>query len=426
MDGLKVALLSDSFPPALDGVSNVVKNYADRLALGDGNVTVLTPQWPDADDSGLPYEVLRYPSLDTRDRLGYVTGLPFMPKVAEKLRPIKPDIIHSHCPTVSQILGMELAPVLNVPLVFTYHTKFDDEIRRELHGKLIQENAIRLMVDAISMSDEVWTVSRGAGENLKSLGYKGDFFVMPNGCDMPIGIVDVDTMQKAVNGYDLPENVPVFLFVGRMIFYKGQRLILEALEGLHSQGVDFRMVFIGKGENLEEMKKLAVQLGIAEKVIFTGAVSDRNLLRGWYRRADALVFPSVFDTNGLVVREAAASGVPSVLVAGSCAAEGVTDGQNGYLVTESPSSLAVKLYQLIQNREGMRLVGENAAKELYISWDDAVQQACDRYEYVIRRHREGGYPPKTVIERVHDEFFRLVGDMLEAGEDLRNGEWRLW
>ena len=425
MDNLNVALLSDAFPPALDGVSNVVKNYADILSKNGNPVSVLTPQWPGADDSGLPYDVIRYPSLDTREQIGYVTGIPFMPKLVEKLRPASPDILHSHCPTVSQILGMELAPVLDVPLVFTYHTKYDQEIRREFRGKLIQDNVARILVDAVSMSDEVWTVSRGAGENLRSMGYEGEYFVMPNGSDMPLGQVDDETMRSAVNGYDLPETVPVFLFVGRMIFYKGQRLILEALEGLHSQGVDFRMVFVGAGEDLPEMQALANQLGIGEKVIFTGTVRDREKLRGWYRRADLLVFPSTFDTNGLVVREAAASSTPAVLVKDSCAAEGVIDGQNGYLVTESASSLAVKLYQLIQNRDRLQETGERAKKELYLSWEDAVKMAEGRYRSVLERYRSGDCQPKSTRKRVHDDLFRIIGDLLEAREELKSGEWRI-
>ena len=70
---------------------------------------------------------------------------------------------------------------------------------------------------------------------------------------------------------------------------------------------------------------------------------DREIVRAWYTRADLLLFPSTFDTNGLVVREAAACGLGSLLVRGSCAAEGITDGRNGILIEENAASLAAVL-----------------------------------------------------------------------------------
>lgn len=134
-------------------------------------------------------------------------------------------------------------------------------------------------------------------------------------------------------------------------------------------------------------------------------------LRAWYSRADLFLFPSTFDTNGLVVREAAASGCPSVLIAGSCAAEGVTDGRNGFLIEENAVSLCAKLTALCADREAMRRVGENAMRELYLSWEDAVARANERYAVVLDRYRSGKYPKH---ERFSDEFFNTQGDLMEA------------
>ena len=254
-------------------------------------------------------------------------------------------------------------------------------------------------------------MSRGAGENLRSLGYEGAYTVMENGVDVPRGRVSAAAVAAATAGYDLPDGVPLFLFVGRLMWYKGLHIILDALRALREQGQDFRMVFIGAGGDEKEVRAEVETLRLSDRCFFTGSIADRETLRAWYSRADLFLFPSTFDTNGLVVREAAASGCPSVLIAGSCAAEGVTDGRNGFLIEENAVSLCAKLTALCADREAMRRVGENAMRELYLSWEDAVARANERYAVVLDRYRSGKYPKH---ERFSDEFFNTQGDLMEA------------
>ena len=104
---MKVCLLNDSFPPAIDGVVNVVLNYAEHLGKDHGaKVAVGTPAYPDAHYEQYPYEVVAYPSLDTTALMsGYRAGYPFSEKAVEGLSAFGPDIIHSHCPVASTILG---------------------------------------------------------------------------------------------------------------------------------------------------------------------------------------------------------------------------------------------------------------------------------------------------------------------------------
>ncbi len=406
-----ICLLNDSFPPVIDGVANAVVNYAGHIQSEHGRAVVVTPDYPGADDRAFSFPVLRYPSIDTRSKLGYVTGYPFSPDTAMRLKEAGTELLHSHCPIMSTYLARELRWQLDAPLVFTYHTKFDIDIARAVRGKLLQESAIKAIVDNISACDEVWVVSRGAGENLRSLGYDGDYIVMENGVDMPKGRVSQAVMDKAAEGVDLPENVPVFLFVGRMMWYKGLRLILDALCELKEQGLDFRMVFVGGGADSEAVRSCAGELGLDGKCFFAGAVRDRELLRGWYSRADLFLFPSTFDTNGLVVREAAAACLASVLVKGSCAAEGVTDGKNGFLIEETPASLAACLKKLCADPQIMARVGEQAGDELYISWKSAVDKAYDRYGTVLDLYRSGAYKKRR---STLDSFLKSQGELMEA------------
>ena len=216
MDKRTICLLNDSFPPEIDGVANAVVNYAKNITKSGENAIVVTPTMPGADDSAFPFPVLRYPSIDTRKKLGYVAGYPFSPETARVLTEQKVELMHTHCPITSCLLARSLRAVVDAPLVLTYHTKYDVDIAKAVCGKLLQESAIRALVQNIASCDEVWVVSRGAGENLRSLGYEGDYIVMENGVDVPRGRVSDEAIAAATGRYDLPQNVPVFRCARKM------------------------------------------------------------------------------------------------------------------------------------------------------------------------------------------------------------------
>ena len=410
-ENLNICLINDSFPPEIDGVANAVTNYADIITRAHGRAIVVTPDNPEANDGVFAFPVLRYPSVDLTKLVGYYAGFPFSPDVQKSLVAEKFDLIHSHCPITSTMLARSLRDRINVPVVMTYHTKFDIDIANAVSSKLLQEEAKKILVENISACDEIWTVSRGAGENLCSLGYEGDYIVMPNGVDFPRGRVDESLIEEVTAGFDLPEGVPVFLFVGRMMWYKGIRIILDALKTLRENGQVFRMVFVGGGGDKKEIVAYCEELGLSDLVFFAEPIHDRNRIRAWYCRADLFLFPSTFDTNGLVVREAAACGLGSVLIAGSCAAEDVTDGVSGILIEENAESMAAALRELCANPGRMHEIGLGAQREIYISWDEAVKNACERYGVVIENYRAGKYPKP---EGLSEDFIHSIASSMDA------------
>ena len=412
-----ICLLNDSFPPLIDGVANAVKNYAQVISDSGFDSVVITPAHPDSSDEDYPYSIIRYPSLDLRRMTGgYMAGIPFSPEIARQLAGKKVALLHSHCPIVSTILARELRQVVDAPLVMTYHTKFDIDIANILKSKPLRAGSTKALVQNISACDEVWTVSRGAAENLHSLGYEGECVVMPNGVDLPRQRVPEETVAQVTGDFDLPSGVPVFLFVGRIMWYKGLKITIDALTMLLAKGHDFRMVFIGSGADYDEVVAYAQHCGIAQKCIFTGAIRDREKLRAWYCRADLFLFPSTFDTNGLVVREAAACSLGSMLIAGSCAAEGITHGRNGLLIEENAGSMLSCLEQLLAHPGKMAEIGETASRELYLSWQDAVKQAMERYQIVIDRYQSGGYPAR---HEPMDNFLKANGNLMEELANLQ-------
>lgn len=415
MDELYIGLINDSFPPQIDGVANAVKNYAEVITRHYGRALVAAPYYPDADDSAYPYRIVRYKSVDVSEKVGYRAGNPLDPRAIDAISKEPLQLLHAHCPVTAVMLGRSLRETMNIPMVFTYHTKFDIDIRNAISKKLLQEAAIKALVHNIESCDDVWVVSRGAGENLRSLGYSGDYTVMENGVDMPKGRADEAAIRRVSAEYNLDPEIPTFLFVGRLMWYKGIRLILSALHLLKAEGVRFRMLFVGQGGDEEEIKAYTRDLNLAEECTFVGAVHDRETLRAIYSACDLFLFPSTFDTNGLVVREAAAAGLVSVLIEGSSAAEGVTDGETGILSAENTEAYAKAIRAVCGSKAAMRVLGERAMDGLYCSWETSVGRAVERYRDVIRASK--AMPKRPMF--ADDPFYRSVGDLYQRLQSVR-------
>lgn len=383
MDKLHIGLFNDSFPPTIDGVAQAVKNYAGVLHRNHCNVTVVTPGYKGVRDD-YPFEVFRYSSIPLDRRIGYRAGNPFNPETLMKLRRKHFDLMHIHAPFASSVLVNNINHRPRVPTVLTYHTKFDIDIAKRVHLAGMRRLAMRFLLDNINAVDEVWVVTEGCGQALRKIGYKGGYTVMENGTDFAYGRAaetDVDTLREK---HQIRDGEFVFLFVGRMMWYKNIRLILDSLALLREEGVPFRALLVGDGYDAPDIRAYAGSLGLQDRVVFTGAIYDREILRVYYSLADLFLFPSTYDTSGIVVKEAAACDCPALLVRGSCAAEGVIHRQNGYLTEENADSCASVLLEACGSRQELQMTGQNAGKSLYLSWDDAVDRAYKRYQEILK------------------------------------------
>ncbi|MBQ7500822.1 MAG: glycosyltransferase [Clostridia bacterium] len=405
---LNVCLLNDSFPPSIDGVATAVLNYAAIIQSKYGSATVVTPKYPDFEDD-YTYNVVRFPSLNFEKSLGYRAGMPFDSKVLHQLAEMDFDILHCHCPFASAYVARALREATGLPLVFTYHTKFDYDIQRLIKSKPLQNTIIKFLLNNVQASDEVWVVSDGAGKNLRSLGYEGDYIIMENGVDLPKEKVSRERTDKISEKHGIPAGVPVYLFVGRLVWYKGLKIILDGLAKAKENERDFRMIFVGGGDDADEVKEYAHKIGLDEKCIFTGAISDRETLRDYYGRSDLFLFPSVFDTNGLAVREAAACGTASVLIKDSCAGEGITDGRNGFLIEENSEALADVIIKHGGDRELLGRIGDHAMEDLYYSWDESVAKAVERYA-IVKDNFSKGIGSRVNLKM--DKLFETVVDIM--------------
>lgn len=380
---LKVGIGTDAFPPTTDGISNVAQNYAYEINKGLGEAVVITPKNPNQLDYKYNYEIFRYKSWWVPSKEGYSVGWPFKDELHQKIIDMNFDILHSHAPLATSYYFRRVVEKKPIPVVLTYHTKYEYDFDRRIPTKPARDFAYRFLLNNINAADEVWVTSEGTVDSLRKVGYQGDYIVMPNGCDLPKANVSDEDIAVIKRKHNIPENIPIFLYTGRMIWYKNIELILDACAKLKRDGKVFRLIMLGFGADENAIKRKINKLGLKDYVIWTGKILDRKEIQGYYGISDILLFPSVFDTNGLVVREAAACATPSLLVRNSCAAEGIEDGKTGFLCMESAHSIASILASIMENKELLKTVGKNAQNEIYISWEDAVKKAYDRYHVVI-------------------------------------------
>ena len=405
---MKILEFSDSFIPIMDGVGNVVYQYAMNLPAKGHECYVVAPQTDTGYRGGYPFELVDYLGMQLSAMKSYTVGVPNLdPHCTNRLNMIKGDIVHVHSPFVAGQAGLLYAVRHDVPVVGTFHSKYRDDFMQATGISLLANVGTKFVVDFYNRCTEVWAVSESSALTLADYGYKGEIKVMPNGTD--IHPLTEAGMKASLEQFPVPENVPILLYVGQINWKKNLRCTLEAcgLLAKEKPEQDFRLMLAGQGPHEEEIRQLAEELGIAEKVIFTGHLTDHDLLNALYARASLFLFPSLYDTSGLVTREAAAMGTPSVVVKGSSAAEGMTHGINGFLCEENSASLSAVLEQACLHTDVFRAAGERAMDEIYISWQDAVRTAEGLYADLIRRKKSGALPRR---ESFDDPLFDMAAD----------------
>lgn len=401
--------MTSSYAPQIDGVANTCSNYSKYLEQNHEGALLIAPKYKTIHDNPCDSPMVKYPSIDTSKWLGYPFGFPIAPRIVSALNKSSISLLHMLDPLISAVIARELKNIYDLPTIVSYNTKFDSDIHELVKLNPIANFTIDSIINNINSCDEVWAVSNGAAENLYSLGYEGDIIIMPNGVDMPrekASLEDITKNCSAVSGKDL-----VFLFVGRMIEGKGIFDIIFALQILKDKGVDFKMVFIGDGRANDELKALAKSKKVFDRCIFLGKIYDRKVLQAWYTRADLFLFPSEYDTNGLVVGEAAASGTPSLLIRGSAAAENVIDGVNGFLTKRTPHDMSTRILEVTNKPDLLNSVGKKASEDLYLSWEDATDIVYERYQIVMDNYHCGKYQHKKLKG---DNLLRMQAKYMSA------------
>jgi glycosyltransferase involved in cell wall biosynthesis len=380
---------NDSYFPIMDGVGMTAHNYAYWLNEKYGESMIIAPKVSDFKDH-VPYKVYRFKSVLLPGMNPYRLGLPSIDiSFKQKIKQVKFDILHAHCPFISGQLALKLSKKLDIPLVTTFHTKYREDFKKTFNNDLFVDFMVKLTLDFYNSADLVYVPNKATGITLQEYGFKGSYDIMPNGTDItiPDKLKYISYRKKGLKMINAGSDEFIMLFVGQHRWEKNVKLIIEALKRIKDKGKEFKMVFVGEGYAAGEMKKLVKKYNLQDNVIFLGVITDRNKLQRIYAASDLFVFPSIYDNSPLVMQEAAAFDVPSIVVRNSSSAESILDGVNGFLVENEPADLVKKIIALMQDEHAIKIAGEGARKSIYHPWESIIDDVYLKYTTLIKYHK---------------------------------------
>lgn len=307
---LGVLMVSDVYFPRINGVSTSMETF--RAALPDQGVRVgvVAPRYArEADGDG----ILRVPGRrlprDPEDRLmGYRRLRKVVLEAAADY-----DLIHIQTPFAAHYAGLYAAKRLGKPVLATYHTLFEEYLQHYipfLPAGTLKALARRFSRGQCNALDAVVVPSSAMAERLRAYGVESNMHVLPTG--LPESAFRPGDRARFRARHGIHGKTPVALFVGRVAHEKNIGFLLEALQHARREMPDLLLLITGEGPALADLRRQSFRLGLGDGVRFLGYLDRRHELPDAYAAADAFVFASRTETQGLVLLEAMAQGCPVV------------------------------------------------------------------------------------------------------------------
>lgn len=311
---MKVLWVSDVYFPRINGVSTSIETFRAGLAGQGVQVQLIAPAYRDEPpEDGILRIPARVVPRDPEDRLmSYRAVVSRAPALAAQGF----GLVHVHTPFVAHYAGLALARRLGVPCIATYHTYFEEYLHHYL--PFLPRAASRALARRFSRRqcnalDALVVPSRPMAEVLQDYGVTQPLHVLPTGLPASrFAQGDGASFRRALG---IPATRPVALFVGRIAFEKNIGFLLQVIRRVRREIPDVLLLLAGEGPALPALRQQAASLGLAEHCRFIGYLDRNGALQDCYRAADAFVFASRTETQGLVLLEAMALGVPVVALA---------------------------------------------------------------------------------------------------------------
>ena len=377
-----IGLFNDNFPPVLDGVALTAQNYAYWLHEKGYDVSVITPYAPNAWEviQAAPYPIYRYMSVPIPMRHPYRYGLPYLDIGFQHFwKQMRFELVHAHCPFTTGKLAYKAAKKQHIPLVATFHSKYRQDFEHNVHNKKVVDWMVGQIIHFYEQADEVWIPQAAVETTLREYGFKGHVEVVENGNDFytPSKMIEAMRQEMREELGVLPDET-MLLFVGQHIWEKNIGFILDSLAII--KHLPFQLFMVGTGYAVSEIRRKIGQLGLSDKVTLLGNIHDRERLKRIDAAADLFLFPSLYDTFGLVVREAAAMHTPSLLLEDATAAASISDNVNGFLLANDKKAYAEEIAYLMQHPEIIKRVGDQASRSISRSWENVIEEVILRYK----------------------------------------------
>lgn len=333
---MKIVIFTDTYPPEINGVATSCRNLYRTLTEHGQQVKVVTTN-PWNEELFEDGDIIRLPGIEMKKLYGYRAASPFNAHAMRMIEEFKPDVIHSqHDAGVGQF-GFIAAARLKVPVVYTFHTMYEDYTYYATKGFFDRaaKGIVRKYIHYKSKTaDEFICPSNKIKEYMRSIGIDSHVSVIPTGIDFSAfdkRKVDKKLVASIKKQYGIPEDVYVILSLGRVAKEKSIDICLRGyakfLETKPSK--DTRFVIVGGGPALNELKKLSSSLGIEDKVVFVGPVNP-DTVPIYYQLGDCFVSASITETQGLTFMEAMASSVILMARYDDTLTGTIKDGSNGF------------------------------------------------------------------------------------------------
>lgn len=357
---MHIAFFTNSYLPVINGVVRSVESFRGELTKQGHNVFVFAQTDQEYVEEA-PF-IFRYPSLRLPLQVNVPAVIPVSPFVDQLLPALKLDVIHTHHPILLGQTAAAKAEEFGLPLVFTFHTQYREythylPLPQEVIQDFLKNTIQNWLMDFMQKCRHIVIPSQSMKEILvQDYGLRNRYTVIPTGIDLePYRHVDGGSLRSEMGWQK--ENV--LISSGRLAPEKSWDTLLKAAKKVQQRHPDLRVVLIGDGPEKEALQDLAAELGIAERVTFTGELPFSDVVR-YLKAADLFGFASITETQGLVTMEALTAGLPVVAVDASGTRDIVQDGEQGFLVPNDADALAASINRLLDSPETVQRFRSNA------------------------------------------------------------------
>lgn len=328
---MKILITTDWYEPVINGVVTSVMNLSRELRMRGHEVKILTlarGRHTYIDGDVIYAASMGVGRIYPEARL----KLPVVKRVVDRLIEWHPDVIHSQCEFSTFFMARQIAEDTGAPIIHTYHTVYEDYTHyfspNAAWGRKLVRRFTRMVANRV---DVMIAPSGKIREVLEGYRVSCPIEVVPSG-------IDVESIARHVGDgsrcelrkmYGISDDDRVLLYVGRLAKEKN---IEELIRMVHRMD-DTYLVIVGGGPHGGALRELVSELGVSDRVVFTGMVSPSEVSR-YYQIGDAFVSASTSETQGLTYIEALAAGLPLVCRQDECLSGVVTDGVNGWMYTD--------------------------------------------------------------------------------------------
>ncbi len=387
---MRIGFFTDTYTPQINGVVTSIRLFASALEARGHEIYVFAPT-PKHPDDGT--RVVRFPSMPWAFQPEMRVASPVSIAALRTLDSLGLDIVHSHDPFSIGLFGLNVAWRKRIPYVHTYHTLYPEYVHYVWDTRLTKKLAERLSRDFCQRCDSIIAPSSKVEAYLREWGVDVPIDIIATGIDVETYAHPDPTRLHALRArLDIEPDDKVALFVGRLGREKNVELLLRAL--WHSRHPRVKLVLVGDGPHRQELEAIVTESALEKRVVFAGYLEREDTVAA-YHLADLFAFASTSETQGLVVGEAMAAGLPVLAVHDHAVEDFVIDGQTGRIVQALPEDIAHALDELlVDDVTRARLATGSKARSSAFSIEHQAEMIERAYESAIAR-----FAPRTLIRR---------------------------